>query len=185
MLTQTVEQNTATTMTSSVNPSIHGTPVTFTAVVVATGTTVPDGDGDVLRRDDADRHGNADGGGHDHCGGDLPDLDAGGGQRIRSPRPTAAMRDDFSSTSAALAQTVNIASSTTALAASANPAIAGKALTLTATVTTNGGTAAGTVNFYNGTTLLGTGTLNGVGVATLDDLDPAGGKLLDHRWLPG
>ena len=77
------------------------------------------------------------------------------------------MRTTSASTSAALAQTVNIASSTTALAASANPSIAGKTLTLTATVTTNGGTAAGTVNFYNGTTVLGAGTLNGVGVATL------------------
>ena len=43
VLTQIVEQNTATSLTSSVNPSIHGTPVTFTAVVVATGTTVPTG----------------------------------------------------------------------------------------------------------------------------------------------
>jgi hypothetical protein len=61
---------------------------------------------------------------------------------------------------------VNIASTATAVAGSANPAIAGKPLTLTATVTTNGGTAAGTVNFYNGTTLLGAGTLNAAGAAT-------------------
>ncbi|MFP5228914.1 MAG: Ig-like domain repeat protein, partial [Acidobacteriota bacterium] len=41
-----------------------------------------------------------------------------------------------------------------------------KALVLTATVTTDGGKAVGTVNFYNGAVLLGAGTLNGAGVAT-------------------
>jgi hypothetical protein len=74
--------------------------------------------------------------------------------------------NDFTSTSAALSETVNIATSTTSLAASANPSIAGKPLTLTATVATDGGTAAGAVKFYNGATLLGSGTLNATGVAT-------------------
>ncbi len=164
-LTQIVEQTTATTLTSSVNPSIHGTPVTFTAVVVATGTMVPTGT--VTFYEGAAQIGTgtlAAAGTTSAVATFQTSTLAAGGHSISASYGGDA--NDFSSTSAALLQTVNIATSTTALAASANPAIAGKALTLTATVTTNGGTAAGTVNFYNGTTLLGTGTLNGTGVAT-------------------
>lgn len=54
----------------------------------------------------------------------------------------------------------------TALQASATSVISGHSLVLTATVT-GGASPAGTVSFYNGgTTLLGTATLNGSGVAT-------------------
>jgi hypothetical protein len=173
-LTQLVEQNTATTVASSVNPSVHGAAVTFTAVVTATGTTVPTGT--VAFYDGGVQFGTG-------------TLKAAGTASAVATFQTASLAagthsitaayagdgDDFASTSAALSDTVNIASTTTMVAASANPAIAGKALTLTATVTTNGGTAAGTVNFYNGTTLLGTGTLNGVGAATFSSATlPAG-----------
>jgi hypothetical protein len=162
---QIVEQTTATTIASSANPSIHGTAVTFTAVVTATGTVAPTGTVTFLD-------------------GSTPigtgTLAAAGTTTAAATFQTSALTagthaitaayggdtNDFSSTSAAVSQVVNIASSTTVVAASANPAVAGKALTLTATVTTNGGTAAGTVNFYNGTVLLGAGTLNGGGVAT-------------------
>jgi large repetitive protein len=165
VLTQVVEQNTATTVTSSANPSVHGTPVTFTAVVVATGTVAPTGT--VTFFDGPTQIGTgtlaASGTTTATATFQTSTLTAGGHSITASYGGDA---DDFSSVSVALSQTVNIASSTTTLAASANPAIAGKALTLTATVTTNGGTAAGTVNFYNGTTVLGTGTLNGAGVAT-------------------
>ena len=164
-LTQVVKQNTATAITSSVNPSVHGAAVTFTAVVTATGTTVPTGT--VAFYDGTVQFGTG-------------TLTAAGTTSAVATFQTTSLAagthsitaayagdaDDFASTSAALSDTVNIASSTTTVAASANPAVAGKALTLTATVTTNGGTAAGTVNFYNGTVLLGAGMLNGAGVAT-------------------
>jgi hypothetical protein len=56
---------------------------------------------------------------------------------------------------------------TTTLAASPNPATEGQSVTLTATVAASSGssTPTGTVTFYNGTTVLGTGTLNS-GMAT-------------------
>jgi hypothetical protein len=54
---------------------------------------------------------------------------------------------------------------TTALSASANSITAGQSVTFTATVTASS-TPSGTVTFYDGTTALGTGTLNGSGVAT-------------------
>ena len=61
---------------------------------------------------------------------------------------------------------------TTALTTSVTPSVYGESVTFTATVAPTpplSGTAVtptGTVTFYNGTTALGTGTLNGLGVAS-------------------
>ena len=56
---------------------------------------------------------------------------------------------------------------TTTTASAPGTAGYGNSVTLTATVASTAGTPAGTVTFYSGTTALGTGTLNGSGVATL------------------
>ncbi len=53
------------------------------------------------------------------------------------------------------------------LTSSVNPVIVGSNTTLTATVSSPYGTPSGTVTFMDGTTVLGTGTLNSSGVATL------------------
>ncbi len=71
--------------------------------------------------------------------------------------------NNASSTSPALAQVVNQATTTTALTSSANPSTFGAGITLTATVT--GQTPGGTVTFMDGATTLGTGTIT-AGVAT-------------------
>jgi Bacterial Ig-like domain (group 3)/MBG domain (YGX type) len=63
--------------------------------------------------------------------------------------------------------TVSSASTTTTLSAPAS-ATFGSSVTLTATVASPGGAPGGSVAFYNGTTGLGTGTLNSSGVATLN-----------------
>jgi hypothetical protein len=59
----------------------------------------------------------------------------------------------------------------TALTVSTSPAVFGQSITLTATVTATGtapnNTPTGTVTFFNGTTSLGSATLNASGVATL------------------
>lgn len=56
---------------------------------------------------------------------------------------------------------------TTTISSSLNPAAYKQSVTLTAHVTpTHSGTPTGTVHFYSGSTLLGTGTLNSSGVAT-------------------
>ncbi|HEY1497918.1 MAG TPA: choice-of-anchor X domain-containing protein, partial [Candidatus Solibacter sp.] len=57
--------------------------------------------------------------------------------------------------------------STTLLTATPNPALAGQSVTFTATVTSAGGTATGSVNFYDGANLFGVGTLGVGGQATL------------------
>jgi len=61
------------------------------------------------------------------------------------------------------------ANTATSLTAAPNPAILGQSVTFTASVNVVApgvGTPAGSVNFYAGAALLGTGTLNGSGVAT-------------------
>ncbi len=61
---------------------------------------------------------------------------------------------------------VNAVATTTVVTTSGSPVSAGANVTFTATVTSAAGVVTGTVNFLDGTTLLGTGTLNASGVAT-------------------
>jgi hypothetical protein len=74
------------------------------------------------------------------------------------------------STSAAVAGTVSPAATTVALSASTNPARTGASVTFSATVTAvapGAGTPTGTVTFFDGSTALGTVTVNGQGKAAL------------------
>ncbi|HEY5331237.1 MAG TPA: Ig-like domain repeat protein [Acidobacteriaceae bacterium] len=71
------------------------------------------------------------------------------------------------STSSAVALAISAVTTTTSLTVSPNPAAVGANVVLTATTTAASGTATGTVTFDDGTTSLGTGALNGSGVATL------------------
>ena len=64
---------------------------------------------------------------------------------------------------------MNQASTTTGLVSSLNPSTSGTSVTFTATVAATSpgtGTPTGTVNFLDNGTQIGTGTLNGSGVAT-------------------
>jgi len=74
---------------------------------------------------------------------------------------------DYTTTVVPGTLTIGKASSTAGLTASATSVVVGSSLTLTATVASAGGTPTGTVTFLDGTTSLGTGTLNGQGIATL------------------
>jgi sugar lactone lactonase YvrE len=71
------------------------------------------------------------------------------------------------SNSAPLVVNIQLATSSAALATSANPVTAGAPLGLTATLSSTGGTPTGSVSFLDGSTLLGTGKLNGQGIASL------------------
>jgi hypothetical protein len=68
-----------------------------------------------------------------------------------------------SSTSTATGETVNKATAAATLSSSLNPSAVGKAVTFTAQVSPSAAT--GSVSFYDGSTLLGTGALSG-GVAS-------------------
>jgi hypothetical protein len=63
----------------------------------------------------------------------------------------------------------------TGVVSSSNPAAAGSTVTLTAKVTSPENNATGTVTFMDGSTVLGTGPLNGGGVATFIATGPATG----------
>ena len=80
------------------------------------------------------------------------------------------------STSAPVSQTVQpppAAATNTSLTSSINPSAAGQSITLTATVSSDAGTPAGSVDFMENSTVLGTVNLNG-GTATFD-VSPAVG----------
>jgi hypothetical protein len=90
-----------------------------------------------------------------------------------------------SSTSSVLTETITTLTGTaTTLAAAPNPASAGESVTLTATVSpAPTGSSLGTVSFYNGATLLGSGTLNSSGVATFSTTSlPAGADSLTAAY---
>src|SRR5262249_17506376 len=76
--------------------------------------------------------------------------------------------NDLGSTSATLAQSVNPTSTTTALASSSNPSTFAQTVTFSATVTPRAGPAppTGPSSFFDGTTLLGSATLDASGTAT-------------------
>ncbi|MFB7613991.1 Ig-like domain repeat protein [Kitasatospora sp. NPDC056181] len=155
-----VPQATTSTLASSVDPSVYGQPVAFTATVVPP----PDG-GTVTFKVDGTQLGspvavNTTTGAATSAG--TAALSVG------THNVDAAYNGDPNyqgDTAMTLVQTVNQASVTTTLASSANPAAFGQPVTFTDTVCAAPPSTdptlppSGTVTFRDGTTLLGTGTL--------------------------
>ncbi|MGA2743050.1 MAG: Ig-like domain repeat protein [Candidatus Sulfotelmatobacter sp.] len=159
--------STTTVLTALPNPAIAGQSVTLAATVAPAPTGTPTGtvsfyDGTTLL-------------------GTMAVNSSGIADFIDTSLPVGALsitavysgNAGFSgSTSTVVTETVSPATTatatTTTLTASPNPLFDGQTVTFTATVTpAPTGTSAGIVSFYSGTTLLGTGTLNAAGVATL------------------
>jgi Bacterial Ig-like domain (group 3)/Galactose oxidase, central domain len=160
-LIQVVNQtSTATTLISSANPSVLGQLVTFTATVnPASGSATPTGT--VTFRDGA-----ATLGAYTLSGGQASFTTAS--LSVGSHSITAVYGGDSSfagSTSPALMQAVNKASTTTTttLISSANPSVLGQLATFSATVNPASGSATptGTVTFRDGAATLGAYTLSG------------------------
>ena len=155
-LTETVNPvSSSITIASSQNPVAYGSTVTFTATVlpsISGGSAT----GSVTFFDGATSLESA------TVSGNSAQLSVstllGGTHSI-----TAKYSGDGNftgSTSGALVETVNTASTTTTLASSVNPSSYGQSVTLTASVQTPpGGSATGTVTFLDGTTSLGTATI--------------------------
>ncbi len=161
------QASTVSVLTSSANPSAAGSSVTVTDTVaaVAPGSGTPTGT--VTFMDGTTALG-------------TPQTLSGGTARIStstlsigSHSITAVYGGDTNftgSTSGALTQTVAPYRSTTALVSSSSPSKLNSGVTFTATVAGVApapGTPTGSVAFRDGSTLLGTSTLNGSGVATL------------------
>jgi hypothetical protein len=144
---------TTTALVSSLNPSVYGQPVTFTATVTSTGPNIPTG--------------------HVKFGG-IGDatLNAGVATLTKTwlNAGTYAITAEYEgdsdsapSASSVLNQVVNPASTITAITSSANPSSPGQSVTFTATVmSSTGANAIGTVTFTAGATTLGTVTLKGI-----------------------
>jgi hypothetical protein len=150
----------ATTVGSSLNPSTYGQSVTFTATVTpSSGTGTPTGS--VSFKDAGTTLGSSALNASGVATFSTSSL-AGGAHSITGVYSGDAT---FSgSTSAALAQTVNPASTTTTLTSSLNPSTFGTSVKFTATVSP--ATAIGTVQFFDGTTSLGSAFLS-AGAASL------------------
>ena len=151
---------TSTALASSLNPSTVGQAVTFTATV--TGATPT---GTVQFKDGAANLGS-------------PAALSGGVATLATSALTAGLHvitavyggdvNNATSTSPGVNQVVNPApagATTTALVSSHNPSTLGQAVTFTATV--NGATPTGTVEFFDGTSSLGTAAVGGGSMATL------------------
>jgi len=160
-----VLQATTTTVATSVNPSVYGQSVTFTATVaaVAPGSGAPTG---LVTFDDGTTvlgTGTLNGGVATFSTSSLS---------VATHSITAVYGGDgnfTTSTSSALSQAVNQDPTSTALSSSVNPSLYGQSVTFTATVTANApgsGTPSGSVIFMDGTSTLGTGTLNASSAAT-------------------
>ena len=137
-----------TTLVSSLNPSVFGDSVRFTATVTAGATgTVTFKDGPTT----------------------LGTVYIGGGLAIFITSTLAVgnhgIRAEYSgdgnftgSAASAITQTVNLASTSLRLASSWNPSGVGQSVTFTATIT---GGARGVITFYDGALALGTGLIRG------------------------
>jgi hypothetical protein len=158
---------TATALVSDANPSSFGQNVTFSATVTASAPGVGTPTGSVAFFDGVTNIGSGtlDGSG-------VATL-ATGSLSVATHAITAQYAGDGSfatSTSSAVNQVVNQGATSTALVSATNPSVFGQSVTLTATVSATApasGTPAGSVDFLDGVTTIGTGTLDGAGVATL------------------
>ena len=172
--TQTVTKAPTTTgVVSSLNPSIFGQSVTFTATVTNTGSTAaPTGSVQFV----------VDGGNF----GTAVALTASGNPGMVTSTATATLTvpgsphsivanytnsdGNFSGSSGNTTQTVTKASTMTTVISSGSPSTLHQNVTFTATVVDSTpmstGTPTGTVNFYDGVNLIGSGGVNGSGVAT-------------------
>src|SRR6266446_9148656 len=158
---RTGPSSSATTLTSSLNPSALGQAVTFTATVKpATGSGTPTGT--VFNNAGATVLGPG-----TLSGGTATLTTSGLGAGVHSITAIYGGDANFaSSTSPALMQTVSKAASSTSVVSSNSSSNRGVAVTFTATVTSSAASIpTGTVTFQDGVTTLGTGTLSG-GTAT-------------------
>lgn len=176
-LTETINKiATSAAMVSSANPADAGATVKFTVTITAASSTTPNVPltGTVTLLDGSTVVGT----------GSLAALGTGpatasvvipvSSLAIGSHAITAVYAGDTNytgSTSSAVSEVISLATSSNLLTASATTVTATKPVTLTATLTSNGGTPTGSVTFMDGQTAIGTGNLlNGVASMTTSTL---------------
>ncbi|MBB6143931.1 hypothetical protein HNQ77_001880 [Silvibacterium bohemicum] len=160
-LTQTVQEMTTTSLASSKNPSIGGTPVTLTATVLGASSGAISGSVTY-------KSGNSVVGAATLSAAGVASLTTSA-LAVGSDALTAVYSGDtlhIASTSAELTQTVQSAGTTTTLASNQNPSLFGQNVTFTATVSGNGIVPTGAITFTDGSTPLATVNVNTAGVAS-------------------
>lgn len=157
---------TTTTITSSPNPSVFGQSVTFTATVTSSGGvpvgTVTFTEGSTVLASNVA----VDGSGHASF---SPSALVVGSHTITASFTGNAPWGNSSGSDSASPQVMNKDATTTTVSSSANPSVFSQPVTFTATVTANSpgsGVPTGTVTFKNGSTTLGTLSLDANGHAT-------------------
>ena len=187
-LTQVVNKaNSSVVATSSVNPSVYGQPVTLTATVsaVAPGAGTPTGSVTFLL-------GSTVLGTATLVGGVASYTTTAFQLPVGTLTITAQYSGSpqYNASSSTFTHTVNPAATTTTVASSANPAVYGQAVTFTAIVAPvapGAGIPTGTVEFYLGSTLLGSGTLDATGSAsyttTVGQLPVGSGLTITANYL--
>ena len=168
-LAQGIQQATVMSLVSSLNPSIYGQQVIFTATVTAVGATPP-GTVTFMANNKF-----------------LGTVKLIGGTAILgasnlNPGSTAVVatytgNSLFHTSTATVVQVVNgIPTTSTITGSSSNPSVYGQTVTFTATVTSSNGTPTGTVHFKTGGTSLGQAALvNGVATLTTTPAQLPGG----------
>jgi len=167
-VTELVVQSTTATLTSNNNPAASGQNVTFTAHMGGAAKGVPTGA--ATFRDNGTLLG-------------ASTLDGLGGASLTTSALTVGSHtitvsypgdQNFAGAAAQLVQTVIDANTQVTMSASANPATFAQPVSLTASVSSNGGTATGTVSFTDAGATFGAAQLNasGVAVLTLSTLAP-------------
>lgn len=158
---EVVKAAVTTSLTSSVNPSTFGQPVTFTATLSSTSGLPADGETvTFLQGTTVLGTGTLASGVATFT---TSSLKAG---TLSIKAAYAGDATFASSVSTALTQTVTKASTTTTLASSVNPSNVGQSVTFTATVNSGAGTPTGTVTFMSDGVSIGNHALSG-GVAVL------------------
>mgnify|MGYP005837221185 CR=1 FL=1 len=184
---QVIKANTSINLNQSPDPSVYGQPVTFTATVlpVSPGAGTPTGSVTFLLGSTVLGTANLVGGVASFTTTAFQ-LPVGNltitAQYSGSPQ--------FNSSTNTITHTVNPAATTTTLASATNPAVYGQAVTFTAIVapvSPGAGVPTGTVEFYLGSTLLGTGTLDVNGAAsyttTVGQLPVGTGQTITAHYL--
>ena len=167
-LSERIVEPATATLTSSLNPAVAGLDVVLTATILASGGQILTGS--VIFRD-----------GTTVLGTEMPD---GGGAAVLHTSSLAVGShviivsydgdSNVAPASGSLVERIQNATTQVGLTVSANPDTYGSPLTLTATVSSNGGSATGPVIFLDGGTTLGSVVLNGQENAslTLSTLSP-------------
>jgi hypothetical protein len=160
VVNSTTKSATTTTIASSLNPSIYGQKVTWTAHVASSGSVPPTGTVTFRWQDFTESF---------SVGSAM--LDSNGVATLTrsnlnaDPYPLTAVyngdRNNLGSTSAVLNQVVTQTTSSATVTSSPNPSAIGQAVTFTAKITSPTVTARGPVTFKVGTTVLGTAQLSG------------------------